>query len=386
MTLSRDEVCPLRRKLPINVVAPCLLASLGLIIFLTHASPGIGSIGLGLNVHSNAAHLTNATRLARVSCPSPMPCHEHVVTRQNKLDVDALPLAKTTHFQTNKTICSVSTSRRVFEESGIDLQELTQLKPCDIFNLIQGKSLWLVGDSQQQSLFMALRGFMLPFSRDGENDQLKPIGIPSVDHILTFYIKERRLRPACIALIKDTRICNVRMPSLIEDGFNKFEYAMEMLSRVYADFSSHLVVFNVGLHYRNSEDRLSTDLQAVARSRRDQLSSGRRYLPKTIWMSTPAQHFRDARGGYDASQVDKVCVPLNDEFLSRGDRGAFNTVSDPFVGNISDAQIDAWDASKTSYFAHLGGGDCTHYCHPGVPELWLFQLTKTLAKLSSCKR
>ena len=148
-------------------------------------------------------------------------------------------------------------------------------------------------------------------------------------------------------------------------------------------FSHHVLAFNFGLHYRPTPWQLGRDLRDLAEFRTTMRASmGTDYLPRMIWIETPPQHFTAPRGEYEAAKNPTAdpCAPYDAARIDRDDRGMFNTISDPYVANISDARAETWDLSKRSWFAHARLGDSTHYCRPGVPELWVYAMFKAIAQ------
>lgn len=290
-----------------------------------------------------------------------------------------IPLANRSRTEPGEPgVCDLNQSKRAFLESGIDLESLVNFEPCELFNLIQKRTLWVFGDSQQHALFRSLFCFMSTFARTRRDiGKWGPIGIDSVDYVLTFAEDNK---PECVELMNDTRICYVRITRLTH---KEFQYTMEILARAIPMFRHHVVVFNVGLHYRPTPYLLSQDMQTLAKYRQHiRRTMGDDYLPLTLWIDTPPQHFSTPRGEYDTRQnlTTDVCSPFDAERLAGNDRGTFNSLSDDFVLNVSDAHVRTWDLAKGNHFSHLRPGDCTHYCRPGVPELWTYALTKTLAK------
>jgi hypothetical protein len=243
--------------------------------------------------------------------------------------------------------------------------------------------LWIVGDSQGHSLLRACQAFMSMFAKTQRDVRsFAPIGIASLDYVLTFAVTTP---PMCINLGMDgkTRICYVR---LTRSSHKELQYTMEILSRAIPHFRHHFLAFNFGLHYRPTPWQLERDLVDLAEFRlKMRETMGADYLPRMIWIDTPPQHFTTPRGEYEAGKnlTTDACAPYDKTRLERNDRGMFNTISDSLIANISDAHAQTWDFAKRSWFAHMRVGDCTHYCRPGVPELWVYALAKAVKGLLS---
>lgn len=434
------------------------LVLIGAVISAACANVALGPRGLALGcrgrhpqppliergVADEATLYDNATFV----CPPPVPCPavfakgrdgpqptDNGTMDRDVWDLSRIPLAYLSRKQLGKPgVCTVETTQRVFRESGVDAESLMRFQPCELFNLIQRRTLWIFGDSQLLGLHRTLHSFMSEFASTEEDAHREvEIGIPSVDYVLTYSENPKhKSRPLCIALKNDTRICYVR---LLRGTNKELQYALELLARAIPNFLKHVVIFNLGLHYQEKRYLLSRDLQAIADYRHHvRLTMGESFLPMTLWIDTPPQHFSLPRGMYDSRRnlTGDSCLSYDDAFFARGDRGPFNAISDDYVSNVSDAHVQAWDLAERSYFAHLHAGttyrtyldahvegihmgmrrinfgvilrpfqtvfflslkemlppphnktttgDCTHYCNPGVPELWIFALTKVLAQ------
>lgn len=329
-------------------------------------------------------------------CAPSIPCPIPEVTVASKRPIDdldawdlnAIPLAKRCQAALRlgqPGVCGVTESKRAFKESGVELDSLVSFEPCELFNLIQKRTLWIIGDSQQHALFSALLSFMSDFARTKRDvGRSGPIGIPSVDSVLTVGTVDK---PKCMELMNETRICYVRIVTLYH---KEFEYTMELLAHAIPMFRHHVVVFNVGVHYSSKMYQLSRDLDAVAKYRQVvRQAMGNDSLPLMLWIDTAPQHVSTPPGEYDSRKnvTSDMCSPFSDAQLTSTNRGTFNAISDDFVFNISDAHVRTWELAKRSYFSHsprVGDSsydDCTDYCRPGVPELWVYMLTKTLAGL-----
>lgn len=42
--------------------------------------------------------------------------------------------------------------------------------------------------------------------------------------------------------------------------------------------------------------------------------------------------------------------------------------------------LPVWASTSMAWDAHVGHGDCTHFCQPGIPDLWARSLFEILAK------
>lgn len=108
----------------------------------------------------------------------------------------------------------------------------------------------------------------------------------------------------------------------------------------------------------------------------------RNRLPKTVWMETAPQHFPGTgywTGSYRVTQ-GQSCEPL-----AAWQRGApvelaggnWNAAAAQFVPGLADAHLRIWNASAPLWDSHLPD-ECTHWCHPGAYQLWLYLLNDLL--------
>lgn len=333
-------------------------------------------------------HIANDHEPTHGLCHEPVPCQVHVsLTNATQQPdhmtlgmLDTLPLASLDGWNKTKqrNFCGREKSWQVFKESGIGLRDLMEFQPCSLFNLIQRKTVWLIGDSQMYGLFMAASYFLRSFAKTPDDVDSKPIGIPCIDEALRLKTE----KPGCVHFANYTRVCHIRIVRLQHEGWLNITDVTDILASAFPDFQTHIVVLNAGLHYYFVPQKLGLDMQAFARERR---LTTRESWPRILWVDTPPQHFNTPRGGYNFTMKDtlaeQACAPLSEDLLRNyNDRGDFNAISDEFVPSVSDGHVKTWEVSKRAYYAHVDrAGDCTHYCRPGVPELWLYLLTKTLS-------
>ena len=113
------------------------------------------------------------------------------------------------------------------------------MTPCDIWELLQGRKLWVVGDSQALDLFKALECFLSEFwsYQDWEQHRLSspwPKGVETP-------------RPSCIKLLQNTSFCFIRVDRSEQLLHAALPYLLEHGT------PADLLVFNYGLHGTTSE-------------------------------------------------------------------------------------------------------------------------------------
>jgi hypothetical protein len=277
-------------------------------------------------------------------------------------------------------LCGDGISERVFNETSISREELMAFTPCKLFERIRGRTLWTLGDSQQDGLRRATTFFLRQYAAaplDIGGTLLAFSGIPD---ILTDGHPPHVYPPRCVQLIDDTRVCGV---TLMEGDRWRLPFVFEFLNRNFPDFASDIVIFNYGLHYELVKSPLPRDLATFAVYRDAIKRSGSWNMPLTVWIDTLPQHFSTPTGAFrrGAGLENDTCQAFGPATL--GNRGAYNALSDSFIGNVSDLHLDVWDIASPFHYAHYGTkpGDCSHYCRPGVPELVVYQLYRLLLKI-----
>lgn len=137
------------------------------------------------------------------------------------------------------------------------------------------------------------------------------------------------------------------------------------------------------LHY-HSANMYRSELAALARYMQ---ASAAWLSTAAVWVDTSEQHFNTPGGRWAASVfgggAGPLCVPQGS--VSGQVALPFNDVAAPFAAALGPggrlatgwAGAPQWDLHLT---CHPNGKlDCTHWCQPGVPEVWLEALNSLLA-------
>ena len=111
-----------------------------------------------------------------------------------------------------------------------------------------------------------------------------------------------------------------------------------------------------------------------------------RVRPFLVWREVTAQHFGAAGGHYTGSadynqlNMSHVCIQHPPAEMEAGNR--WNPAGNAIMEAHGVPILRVWDATQQAHFAHVGYGDCTHYCNaPGpVPEHWTLLLTNLLER------
>ena len=138
-----------------------------------------------------------------------------------------------------------------------------------------------------------------------------------------------------------------------------------------------VVVINVGAHYRNTPDTYGERVRSALRVAAN-------CTPLVIWRETAASHFRDGKWHGQHHCHDRTA--LQDWHVSGPDSETY-----PVLNALANAAAEEngipilrvyKDSLAAGALAHIGGGDCLHWCLPGVPDLWATLLLSKIRGLA----
>ncbi len=116
-------------------------------------------------------------------------------------------------------------------------------------------------------------------------------------------------------------------------------------------------------------------------------------LPAIIWREASAQHFASRSGRYeDWDHAVSECLPLEDGATASAADEAQAGELGPASERSHLSLLRTWRRDRAMHFAHIGSGgggakvDCTHWCLPGVPNLWNRELLSLLRSLQTLAR
>ncbi|KAL4430810.1 hypothetical protein ABPG75_006066 [Micractinium tetrahymenae] len=278
-------------------------------------------------------------------------------------------------------------AQRVAERFMAQGNPLHDFTPCELFQRIRGRTLWLLGDSQTWHFYYAVECFLREFAPSLRRSDPLPsadlVRALTTGHIVLWY-KPYPVPPVCLELAQGTRVCAVR----VDNASTMAEVVLPTLMQHSPGFGRDLAVLNTGLHYYEDvmcekskcavpgkDSVYYRDLQRLAAFR----ERHRRRLPAMIWMDTPPQHF-PGTGDWAGSFKVKQCEPHAG--WERGDPvaragGTWNVAAAPLVGRLADAHLAIWNASVELWDTHMPG-DCTHWTQPSAYHLWLYLLNGVL--------
>ena len=125
----------------------------------------------------------------------------------------------------------------------------------------------------------------------------------------------------------------------------------------------------------------SNDIEVIA----SYLSNYKEQLPIAFWKDVSSQHFKHEHGAYmGKADLKAGCAPLanmntSQEHFHYSSANWFNNVSLPILrkANITIIRDEAKTYSLWNYHQK---GECTHFCHPSAPQIWVHSLYASLVE------
>lgn len=265
------------------------------------------------------------------------------------------------------------------------------MTPCDLWPYIEGRTLWVTGDSISQEFMRGLQCFMMEFwdmtVHDIKGEYLA--GAAFDDY------REELLGGWCVHLPGDTRLCHLRVnfPGELVRVLPQYE-RMTMKK-------SDIVLFNVGL-WLNHPEEYSSAMQEFA----DYYARHKADLPFFLWRDSSVQHFNTETGNFRNDPISWDCLPLgtavsghgairvddNNVVHSQGSEeldvvlegGWRNKAVRPVITQLGIPVIDIWNKTipvwryHHHYHENPEHSDCTHWCHPSPYQMWIYDTLVTL--------
>ena len=259
--------------------------------------------------------------------------------------------------------------------------DILTMTPCDLFQQVRGRTVWIVGDSQSLDFSKALQCFLNEFW------DLRLYNVSSSKPRLEPFLKQLRVSQ-CADLVEDSHICYLRA----DQAQTVHELVMPLMMQL--GRPEDIMILNVGLHY---SPRYEQELRAIAAFH----DMNKTKLPILIWMDTPPQHFLTTLGEYpgikgwgppfDCWYVGKAAAknPLklssdhqlttSDPFYQQAVEGGWrNIMSRSIMKEYSIPVLQIWNETMDLWNYHRDNGagwECTHYCFPSAPQVWVHHLT-----------
>ncbi|KAK9833226.1 hypothetical protein WJX74_010892 [Apatococcus lobatus] len=279
------------------------------------------------------------------------------------------------------------------DKGSVYAKGLLELTPCDLWPYIRGKTIWLIGDSIMQEHQQALSCFFLEFW-----PSLERAPISEDQALIDALLLDPEVGPFpwCAELVEGTRICHFRS----NWGWQLIDTVLPLLPQLTQP--GDLWIQNIGVWY-NDPDSLRVDMNRFGQYYADH----KHELPTMLWRQSSVQHFPlSPTGDFGGFWLPPhfPCKPIGGEMDSiTVDPGTGHLVTDrPDLnivqkGNFRNAVTNAiaeqmgipvmqnWNQTVPIWqlhhhyharWAHAGysNGDCTHHCHPGMYEMWTYDL------------
>ncbi|KAL4425218.1 hypothetical protein ABPG75_009234 [Micractinium tetrahymenae] len=328
--------------------------------------------------------------------PSKQEACRHCPGDEHKCDGPRLPHSCCGVCQFDGRLCSKLYAGEGRSEALVELVrslglQLEDFSPCELFQRIRGRTLWLMGDSQTWQFYYAVECFLREFAPSlRRSDPVPPDHMDKLSSAQQGYCKRWwPVPPECLELAQGTRVCIVRVDLAGEMA----DVALPTLMEHVPGFERDLLVYNSGLHYFEFDgpsvcsnttcaapgpgSRYLRELEQLAAFR--EAHAGQ--LPASVWMDTSPQHF--PRTGYYVGEFHaEQCLPWQaweegEPLARRG--GMWNVAAAPFVPRLADAHLRTWEPSVHFWATHMPA-ECTHWCHPSAYHVWLAMLNRLLAE------
>ncbi|KAF6251417.1 hypothetical protein COO60DRAFT_619659 [Scenedesmus sp. NREL 46B-D3] len=284
---------------------------------------------------------------------------------------------------------------RVLKQNNHDLLSMT---PCELWPYLRGRTTWVIGDSMSKDLFKAIKCFMLEFQ---DLATYHASSNYTAMHLLDSIPKFGE--PRCVHMPQRTRLCQIHaiQGDLFIEGNRTKIGVLPLLQQSMAHFHDIFIV-NFGLwHGETKQPEYKQNLHQLGKFYTDTKAK----FPNLFWMETPKQHFDSVDGDYKVPWIGKrkgpfTCQPV--QGLSMDADGALHADAGNAVAefvmqgswrNIMARDILAkkyklpfipvYNSSATAWQFHrvnFDGQECSHYCHPSIPQLWVWVLKQTLQR------
>ena len=264
--------------------------------------------------------------------------------------------------------------------------DILTITPCDLFPLVKGRTIWVVGDSQSLDMSKALQCFLHEFW------DLKVNNASDKFPELASTLNQLRFA-TCSDLVKSTRICYLRA----DQPHTLLDLVLPIL--LTAGLLHDFVILNLGLH--NIPD-YQNELGKIAAAFVEQKAK----LPQPLWMDTPPQHFLTEFGEYPSEfkppfkcwyvgkaenkdpmrlSKDHQLTTIDPKYQQVADGGWRNIIARPVMSAVGIPVLQTWNESMLLWNYHRDSGagwECTHFCFPSAPQVWVYHLLRKLQDLS----
>ena len=247
----------------------------------------------------------------------------------------------------------------------------------NFLRILRGRTLLLVGDSVQTQFFVSLA--CLLHSRDPGSLHGHTIAWKGPSNLRKRCrgFKQCHYMYGCASFTGGVRLCLCFVVG-ISGSF------IQQCMRSYNATSSDVVVYgSIGVHYRELAKfyRQKPDFAAKAEVKAvlgvAAPEHNRGYLifreVSAQHFNAPGGHFNLSRGDYNRWEGNATCSS-DHTLASMWEHQRWNRVTVPAMESAGVPILRSWRPTSLAWDAHVGYGDCTHFCLPGVPDDWSLQL------------
>lgn len=275
--------------------------------------------------------------------------------------------------------------RRALVELATNLYNgsMLQFHPCDLYQLIKGRTLWLIGDSHMKSTYTAIRCIMLDFwdHSQGEcaasSDPAQQLELHKAELYAPRNLSLAEItEPRCIHLIGGGRICFLHAVrgEVLVSGNNKKPGVLELIQQRQLAGGDDVFYASTGRWYTHN-------------------CTGFEVPPYNSSLNALGLHYKETRADwphlfYAVPPFDHTTCNIAFDYTKEAACPAagngssidlYNRITS-YAHAILERQgvyvIDYMNMTQPLDWAHLGHTrsfknaiDCLHYCRPGIPEM-----------------
>lgn len=252
---------------------------------------------------------------------------------------------------------------------------LLSLLPCDLFQRLSGRTVWLIGGPHLHQLYRAARCFLRDFVQGGQD--LAP-SKEAAAQLAAVNMTDA----ACTRLKRGAKVCYLPLTWEGSDATRAVLPALGALGATGED----IAIINSEAGPINMLEVYAAQVRETAEYLRAHKSS----LPRMAWFENPAQHFAVRRGefpspawGINLFVPHGDCLPIqglrllpSGQLLGRDPAvvsgGWRNQVARPLMRQAGLPVLGTWNASVMLWQLHAPG-TCDLYCWAPY-QMWMWQL------------
>ncbi|CAK0758806.1 hypothetical protein CVIRNUC_002648 [Coccomyxa viridis] len=268
------------------------------------------------------------------------------------------------------------------------IADLLDFTPCDLWPLIRGRTLWIVGDSHTYDLYHAVACLMLDFW-DYNYQGARPIdGEEAAFEALSEHVVHSK-PPECLPLAEGTMICHFR----VNHGQILVGHGLPLLERMGGP--TDIALLNFGAWHGSGD---GPEFRKLVEDFRDAVADRAGRLPRLIWKEMVPTHYDQQHGLYPGGEPPYECKPLHVALQDDGtlaptddwsqiiiEQGQQNRVVREVFAGTDIGMTSFWNATVEMWDFHRDisdgrGHECSHYCFGGVPQVWVYHAYKAISE------